>query len=101
MAMPVQPIGVSRSPTMRTARTAAMAGSDRVTVVAVLAGVRGIAFTEFSKEDVVRHPLVARIVEAYDLEAARVERAKAAARAQHQHEKDTKDKDAQDAEDGE
>lgn len=68
---------------------------------AVLAGVRGIAFTEFNKEDVVRHPLVARIVEAYDLEAARVERAKAAARAQHQQEKDTKDKDAEDAEDGE
>jgi phosphate starvation-inducible PhoH-like protein len=67
----------------------------------VLADVRGIAMTEFSKEDVVRHPLVARIVEAYDLEAARVERAKAAARAQHQQEKDTKDKDAQDAEDEE
>lgn len=32
----------------------------------VLSDVRGIAFTEFSKEDVVRHPLVARIVEAYD-----------------------------------
>ena len=32
----------------------------------VLAEVRGIAFTRFLKEDVVRHPLVARIVEAYD-----------------------------------
>lgn len=32
----------------------------------VLAEVRGIAFTQFLKEDVVRHPLVARIVEAYD-----------------------------------
>jgi phosphate starvation-inducible protein PhoH and related proteins len=32
----------------------------------VLAEVRGIAFTRFGKEDVVRHPLVARIVEAYD-----------------------------------
>ena len=32
----------------------------------VLADVRGIAFTEFGREDVVRHPLVARIVEAYD-----------------------------------
>ena len=31
----------------------------------VLAGVRGIAFTQFTKEDVVRHPLVARIVDAY------------------------------------
>ena len=33
---------------------------------AVLADVRGIAFTEFLKEDVVRHPLVARIVAAYE-----------------------------------
>jgi phosphate starvation-inducible PhoH-like protein len=32
----------------------------------VLAEVRGIAITEFAKEDVVRHPLVARIVEAYE-----------------------------------
>lgn len=32
----------------------------------VLAAVKGIAFTHFQKEDVVRHPLVARIVEAYD-----------------------------------
>ncbi len=42
----------------------------------VLARVRGIAFTEFQKEDVVRHPLVMRIVEAYDLQAAREARAK-------------------------
>ncbi len=32
----------------------------------VLSEVRGIAFTEFEKDDVVRHPLVARIVSAYD-----------------------------------
>ena len=32
----------------------------------VLAKVRGIAFCNFTAEDVVRHPLVARIVEAYD-----------------------------------
>ncbi|HEX6735334.1 MAG TPA: PhoH family protein [Azonexus sp.] len=32
----------------------------------VLDGVRGLAFTQFKKEDVVRHPLVARIVEAYE-----------------------------------
>ncbi|MDR2032370.1 MAG: PhoH family protein [Azoarcus sp.] len=32
----------------------------------VLEQVRGLAFTRFGKEDVVRHPLVARIVEAYD-----------------------------------
>ncbi|WP_341645923.1 PhoH family protein [Thauera sp. SDU_THAU2] len=61
----------------------------------VLAGVRGIAFTEFCKEDVVRHPLVARIVEAYDNEAARLERAKAAADAQA---KDEEDKDAESGE---
>ncbi len=35
----------------------------------ILAEVRGIAFTEFLKEDVVRHPLVARIVEAYEQHA--------------------------------
>ncbi|MEW5787363.1 MAG: PhoH family protein [Pseudomonadota bacterium] len=32
----------------------------------VLKEVRGIAFTEFHNEDVVRHPLVARIIDAYD-----------------------------------
>ena len=37
----------------------------------VLGNVRGIAFTVFGKEDVVRHPLVARIVEAYDARSAR------------------------------
>lgn len=37
----------------------------------VLKGVHGIAFTEFQNEDVVRHPLVARIIEAYDAYAAR------------------------------
>ena len=31
-----------------------------------LKAVRGIAFTEFQNEDVVRHPLVARIIDAYD-----------------------------------
>jgi phosphate starvation-inducible protein PhoH and related proteins len=32
----------------------------------ILAGVRGIAFTQFGAQDVVRHPLVARIIDAYD-----------------------------------
>ena len=32
----------------------------------ILRQVQGIAFVEFGKEDVVRHPLVARIVEAYE-----------------------------------
>ena len=36
----------------------------------VLCEVRGIAFTEFEKDDVVRHPLVARIVSAYEAHAA-------------------------------
>jgi len=31
--------------------------------------VRGIAFTWFTSEDVVRHPLVARIVNAYEARA--------------------------------
>jgi phosphate starvation-inducible PhoH-like protein len=34
--------------------------------IEVLRDVRGIAFTQFKKEDVVRHPLVARIVNAYE-----------------------------------
>jgi len=36
----------------------------------ILAGVRGIAFTDFTAADVVRHPLVARIIDAYDKDAA-------------------------------
>ncbi|HUQ74344.1 MAG TPA: PhoH family protein [Burkholderiales bacterium] len=32
----------------------------------ILTDVRGIAFTQFGAQDVVRHPLVARIIEAYD-----------------------------------
>jgi phosphate starvation-inducible protein PhoH and related proteins len=32
----------------------------------ILAEVRGIAFTQFGAQDVVRHPLVARIIDAYD-----------------------------------
>src|SRR5579859_1381791 len=32
----------------------------------ILSGVRGIAFTEFGANDVVRHPLVARIIDAYE-----------------------------------
>lgn len=40
--------------------------SGLVDAVAVLKKVRGIAFTRFNSADVVRHPLVARIVDAYD-----------------------------------
>jgi phosphate starvation-inducible protein PhoH and related proteins len=32
----------------------------------VLKGIKGIAMTRLSSADVVRHPLVARIVDAYD-----------------------------------
>jgi len=35
----------------------------------ILRAVRGIAFTEFDSSDVVRHPLVARIVDAYERDA--------------------------------
>jgi phosphate starvation-inducible PhoH-like protein len=45
--------------------------SGLVEAQAVLAGVHGVAFTQFDAGDVVRHPLVARIVQAY--EAARAE----------------------------
>ncbi|GIZ52985.1 phosphate starvation protein PhoH [Noviherbaspirillum aridicola] len=40
--------------------------SGLVDAVNVLKNVRGIAFTRFTSADVVRHPLVARIVDAYD-----------------------------------
>ena len=38
--------------------------------VALLEGVKGIGVTRFTAEDVVRHPLVERIVRAYDADAA-------------------------------
>jgi phosphate starvation-inducible PhoH-like protein len=40
--------------------------SGLVEARAVLAGVEGVAFTDFDAGDVVRHPLIARIVAAYD-----------------------------------
>jgi len=40
--------------------------SGMVAVQKILAQVRGIAFTAFKSEDVVRHPLVQRIVDAYE-----------------------------------
>jgi len=39
----------------------------------VLRGVEGISFTFFTSRDVVRHPLVARIVEAYDAREGRLD----------------------------
>jgi phosphate starvation-inducible protein PhoH and related proteins len=35
----------------------------------ILHEVRGIAFTQFGAQDVVRHPLVARIIDAYEKNA--------------------------------
>ncbi|MDC8758786.1 PhoH family protein [Janthinobacterium fluminis] len=40
--------------------------SGLVDAISVLRDVRGIAFTHFTSADVVRHPLVARIVDAYE-----------------------------------
>lgn len=42
--------------------------------VSLLEGVEGIGITRFGSEDVVRHPLVERIVRAYDADAAKVGR---------------------------
>jgi phosphate starvation-inducible PhoH-like protein len=39
--------------------------------VSILDGVKGVAVMRFAPEDVVRHPLVERIVKAYDADAAR------------------------------
>jgi phosphate starvation-inducible PhoH-like protein len=43
--------------------------------VGILDGVKGVAITRFSAVDVVRHPLVERIVRAYDADAAKAGRA--------------------------
>lgn len=47
------------------------ADSGLAHAVAILEDVEGVAVTRFSAEDVVRHPLVERIVRAYDTDAAR------------------------------
>ena len=41
-------------------------GQARTDAQNVLKGVEGVEFVYFSKEDVVRHELVQRIIEAYD-----------------------------------
>jgi len=46
-------------------------GSGLLQAISVLEGVGEIGFVRFSSADVVRHPLVARIVEAYDAAGAR------------------------------
>ena len=45
---------------------------------AILEGVKGISFNYFTASDVVRHPLVARIIEAYEADDARRETERAA-----------------------
>ena len=47
------------------------ADSGLAHAVAILEGVEGVGIARFSVADVVRHPLVGRIVEAYDADAAR------------------------------
>ena len=48
-------------------------GSGLRQATEVLAGVKGISFVHFEKSDVVRHPLVQRIVAAYERQDARIE----------------------------
>lgn len=50
----------------------------------ILEGVPGISMTHFNAGDVVRHPLVAKIVQAYAREDERLEAGKAAEKAAHQ-----------------
>jgi phosphate starvation-inducible PhoH-like protein len=50
------------------------ADSGLVHAVSILEGVKGIAVMRFAAEDVVRHPLVERIVRAYDADAAKAVR---------------------------
>ena len=47
------------------------ADSGLAHAVGILEGVKGVAVARFKAEDVVRHPLVERIVRAYDTDAAR------------------------------
>ena len=57
-------------PLLEAAASLAQDEEPDVDVQQVLADVEGIAFTRFTRADVVRHPLVGRIVEAYDARAA-------------------------------
>ena len=54
--------------------------SGLIDAVEILSDVRGIAFSRFSSADVVRHPLVARIVDAYEGASAAAVKPAAAAR---------------------
>ncbi|MEG2819478.1 MAG: PhoH family protein, partial [Muribaculaceae bacterium] len=46
--------------------------SGLVQAVKILKGVKGIGYIEFGKEDIVRHQLVQRIVEAYERNDERI-----------------------------
>jgi len=46
-------------------------GSGLVNGVNVLKGIKGVSFTHFQSKDVVRHPLVQKIVDAYAREDAK------------------------------
>ena len=48
---------------------AVLEGAQARHALDVLNGVKGIAVTRFTAKDVVRHPLVQRIVEAYERES--------------------------------
>jgi phosphate starvation-inducible PhoH-like protein len=63
--------------------------SGLIAVQDVLTGIEGITFVRLSKSDVVRHPLVARIIEAYDRQALRVEAEEAPAEQVDVHEAST------------
>jgi phosphate starvation-inducible PhoH-like protein len=47
-----------------------LADSGLAHAVSILDGVKGVGVMRFEPEDVVRHPLVERIVKAYDADAA-------------------------------
>ncbi|MDO9222981.1 MAG: PhoH family protein [Caulobacter sp.] len=47
------------------------ADSGLAHAVAILEGVEGVSVTRFTADDVIRHPMVARIVRAYDADAAK------------------------------
>ena len=52
-------------------------GSGLIEATSILEGVKGVGITRFVTADIVRHPLVGRIVEAYDKKQARLAKGKA------------------------
>ena len=51
-------------------------GSGLIEATSILDGVKGIGITRFLSSDIVRHPLVGRIVEAYDKRSAKLAKGK-------------------------